>query len=194
MEMAASPENVGRLLEHVGKLWTEVTLENERIVRQTQPYTITWVPIANDRLWGPILSEISAMVSPKMFGEIITPSIRRMSRAFEQILFNVDGDSYIRHLPAVMNLDKLHSIEWDPNPKYGADGRLEKDFTTPDSIAVIQHILERKKIVFNGIPARQVPYIMESIPHDGVFFYLEFDRLTEAEDFLEMSRRWTRGR
>jgi hypothetical protein len=35
---------------------------------------------------------------------------------------------------------------------------------------------------------------MEQIPRDGAFFYLEFDNLDEAEDFLEMSRRWTRGR
>jgi hypothetical protein len=191
MEMATSPENVARLLEHVGKLWTEVTLENERIVRRVQPYTITWMPIANDKPWGPILSEISAMVSPKMFREIITPSVVRMSRVFDQILFNVDGDSYVRHLPEVMNLGKLHAIEWDPNPKFGADGRPEKDFTTPNSIAVIREILERKKIIFNDIPAWQVPRIMEQIPHDGAFFYLEFDHLNEAEDFLEMSRRWT---
>jgi hypothetical protein len=193
MEMAMSPENVARLLEYVGKLWTEVTLENEQIVRRVQQYTITWMPIANDKPWGPILSEVSAMVSPKMFREIIVPSVGRMSRVFDQILFNVDGDSYVRHLPEVMNLNKLHAIEWDPNPKFGADSRLEKDFTTPNSIAVIREILERKKIIFNDISAWQIPSIMEQIPHDGAFFYLEFDHLNEAEDFLEMSRRWTRN-
>ncbi|MDR3322450.1 MAG: hypothetical protein LBS93_08375 [Synergistaceae bacterium] len=190
MDMALEPEKVGRLLSRVGELWEEATLANEKVVRRYQGYTITWVPVANEKPWSPLLSEISAMVSTRMFKEIITPSVWRMSRIFDQILFNVDGDSYIRHLPEVLKLDKLHSIEWDPNPKYSADGKLEKDFTTPESIAVIRDILEQKKVVFNRIPAWQVPYLMERIPHDGVFFYLEFSSPGEAKDFLDMAGKW----
>ncbi|MDR3255367.1 MAG: hypothetical protein LBT31_07345 [Synergistaceae bacterium] len=190
MDMALAPRKVGRLLERIGELWAEATLANEKAVRRYQGYTITWVPVANEKPWSPILSEISAMLSTPMFKEIIAPSVRRMSLIFDQILFNVDGDSYIRHLPDVLKLDKLHSIEWDPNPKYRAGGKLEKDFTTPESIAVIREILEQKKIVFNRIPAWQVPDLMEQIPHDGVFFYLEFSSRGEAEDFLGMAGKW----
>ncbi|MDR1967060.1 MAG: hypothetical protein LBQ36_10140, partial [Synergistaceae bacterium] len=167
IDTALAPQKVNRMLERVGEWWAEATLENERVIRESQPYTITWVPLANSNTWAPLLSELSAMVSGQTFDEIIAPSIERMSRIFDQILFNVDGDSYIRHLERVLALSKLHSIEWDPNPKYSASGKLEKDFTTPESIEVIRQILREKKLIFNNIPAWQVPEVMRQIPHDG---------------------------
>jgi hypothetical protein len=189
-DMLLEPKRVKRLLEKVGEWWKEATLENERAIREWQDHTITWVPVANAQPWAPILSELAAMVSPIVFEDIIIPSIKRESGIYDQILFNVDGDSYARHLQQVLSLPKLHSIEWDPNVKYNASGRTEKDFTTPEAITIIRTILERKKIVFNAIPAHQVPYIMEHIPHDGVFFYLEFDSPSEARDFMEIAGRW----
>jgi hypothetical protein len=192
MDMVLDPDRIKRLLSKTGEWWREITLENERLIRGAQNYTAAWVPVINERPWGPLLSELSAMVSPAVFADIIAPSLERMSSVFEQILFNLDGNSYVRHLPEILKLDKLHSIEWDPNPKWGPGG-AEKDFTTEESISVIREILERgKKMVFNEIPAWQVPVILERIPRDGVFFYLEFERLNEAEDFLESVRRWMR--
>jgi hypothetical protein len=193
IDTIAAPERVKRLLEKIGEWWADATQENERVIRETQPYTITWVPVACDEPWGPLLSELSAMVSPEVFEDIVAPSIERMSRIFSRIMFNVDGDSYARHLKRVLEFEKLHFVEWDPNPKYSPDGKLEKDFTTTASIDLIREILEEKKLIFNKIPAWQVPRIMERIPHDGVFFYLEFDSISEAGDFMEMSRKWAKG-
>jgi hypothetical protein len=190
MDMLETPGAVHRLLSKIGEFCAQVTSEIDDIIRRTQPYTINWVPIANTLPWAPLLSELAAMISPETFKEIVVPSINRMSSRFEKVLFDVDGDSYIRHLPDVLKFERLHAIEWDPNKKYHSDGRIEKDYTTDASIAVMREIAQQKKLVLKDIPAWQAPALVEKIPLDGVFFYVETESIAEAEEFIEMAAKW----
>jgi hypothetical protein len=190
MDMLENPNAVHRLLAKTGEFCERVTSEIDNIIRRTQPYTINWVPIANALPWAPLLSELASMISPEIFKEIVVPSINRMSSRFEKVLFDVDGDSYIRHLPDVLKFERLHAIEWDPNKKYHADGRIEKDYTTDDSIAVMREIAQQKKLVLKEIPAWQVPVLVEKIPLDGVFFYVETESVSEGEEFMEVAAKW----
>jgi hypothetical protein len=190
IDMLEEPDRTLALLSKIGEFWARLVSEIDDLIRRTQPYTISWVPIANPLPWAPIISEIASMVSPGTFKEIAVPSINRMSSMFEKFLFNVDGDSYIRHLQDVLKLERLHSVEWDPNVKYRADGGAEKDYTTDSSIRVMREIAQRKKLVLREIPVWQVPVLLEKIPLDGVFFYVEMESIREAEEFMEMAAKW----
>jgi hypothetical protein len=190
IDMLEEPDMVLDLLSKIGAFWSELISDLDGIIRRTQPYTISWVPIANTSRWAPLICELAAMVSPDVFREIAIPSIRRMSRMFDKFLFNVDGDSYIRYLPEILKLERLHSIEWDPNPMYHSNGSVEKNYTTDCSISVMREILRHKKLVLREIPAWQVPILAEKIPLDGVFFYLEIESADEAEEFMEMAEKW----
>jgi hypothetical protein len=192
MDIALHPQRVERLLARVGAWWREAVLENLWQISSGQSCISTWIPIVNSRTWYAQLSEFSAMISGDDFEKFSLPALAREAELFEQIVFNMDGDNYARHLPGILKIPKLHAIDWAPTLKYVAPGVSHKIFTEPQYLNVARQVQKHVKLIINGIPPWQVAEVLEHISPDGVFFIVECADVDEGESFLAEARTWMR--
>jgi 5-methyltetrahydrofolate--homocysteine methyltransferase len=187
-------DKIKDLLVKVDGLWAAVFDEDVNIIGQYTKAFTSWIPIVSKKTWYPLLSEFSAMISPKMFQDIVFPSLQREADHLHKALFNLDGDDQIKLLPTLLQLKGLHSVEWDPVPKYDAKhNKVIKDFTSESSIDVYRRLqVAGKKIVINGIIPEQVEPILNNISADGVFFIVNCSSRKTADEFLAYSNRWVK--
>jgi len=192
MDMVSEPDLVKSLLVKAVGWWREAVAENLQQILAGQSCVSTWIPIVNSRTWYAQLSELSAMISTAAFEQLSLPALAEEAELFEQIVFNIDGDSYARHLDSVLKIPKLHAIDWAPTRKYVAPFVSYKVFTEPYVLDMARRIQKQVKLVVNGIPARQVPEVLDGISADGTFLIVHCDSQAEAEEFVAASRIWIR--
>ncbi|MHC6180785.1 hypothetical protein ACYUJ6_13175 [Clostridium sp. JNZ X4-2] len=194
MDLIVEPDKIKKFLFQIDEFWKEVFDENINIISRYKKVFTSWVPIANTKTWYPLLSEFSAMISPAMFEGIVFPAIQREADHLAQALFNLDGEDQIKYLSILLKLKGLHSIEWDPVPKYNPKfNKVIKDFSSKVSIEVYKQIqLCGKKLVIREIIPEQVEPILNNISPDGVFFVVNCSSKKEADEFLIFSRKWTK--
>ncbi len=194
LDILRCPDAIRAMLRRIDSWWARVVDDNYRIIERYTGCAASWIPIANQRRWYPLLSEFSAMISPVMFEQIVLPALQREAASLKQVLFNLDGEEAIRHLPLIKQIIGLHAIEWDPVPQYSTAKRLiYKQFTSKTSIEACRQIQAYNlKLVINGILPEEVPAILRHISPDGVFFIVSCDSRKSADEFYDQVSPWMR--
>ena len=59
-----------------------------------------------------IQCDFSAMLSPGQFRKFVLPSLEKQTRRLDHSLYHLDGKDAIRHVPALMELEKLDALQW----------------------------------------------------------------------------------
>lgn len=59
-----------------------------------------------------IQCDFSAMLSPTQYRKFVLPSLRKQTEKLDHSLYHLDGPDAIRHVPAIMELDKLEALQW----------------------------------------------------------------------------------
>lgn len=59
-----------------------------------------------------IQCDFSAMLSPGQFRRFVQPSLRRQTLRLDHSLYHLDGPDAIRHVPAIMELERLDALQW----------------------------------------------------------------------------------
>lgn len=70
-------------------------------------------------IWGPgktvkVQCDFSAMLSPGQFKEFIVPSLQYQCSKMDFILYHLDGVDAVRHLDAIMGIEKINALQWTP--------------------------------------------------------------------------------
>lgn len=193
-DLIHEPDKVKDFLVKIDGFWNEVLDINVNIISQYKRNFTSWIPIVSKKIWYPLLSEFSVMISPAMFQDIVFPSLQREADHLEQTLFNLDGEDQIKHLPIILKLKGLHCVQWDPVPKYNIKtNKVIKDFSSEESMDVYHKLQAAgKKIVINGVNPEQVEIILNNISPDGVFFIVNCPNRKTADEFLSFSNKWIR--
>lgn len=56
--------------------------------------------------------DFSAMISPAHFRRFILPSLKKQVNRLDRSLYHLDGPDAIRHVPAIMEIEKLDALQW----------------------------------------------------------------------------------
>ena len=59
-----------------------------------------------------IQCDFSAMLSPQHYREFVLPSLRKQTEKLDHTLYHLDGPDAIRHVPAIMELERLDALQW----------------------------------------------------------------------------------
>jgi len=62
------------------------------------------------------------MLSPGQFRKFVLPSLEKQTRRLDHSLYHLDGKDAIRHVPALMELERPDALQWTrgPGPPDGA--------------------------------------------------------------------------
>ncbi|HRU05906.1 MAG TPA: hypothetical protein P5137_09045 [Candidatus Brocadiia bacterium] len=69
--------------------------------------------------------DFSAMISPEMFREFGLPSLQRQCGLLDAAEYHLDGPDAIKHLPALAEIKKIKTIQWQP----GAGNAAAQDWS-----------------------------------------------------------------
>ena len=81
-----------------------------------------------------IQCDFSAMLSPAHFREYVLPSLRRQTLKLDHTLYHLDGPDAIRHVPALMELERLDALQWTCGAGQ-PDGACPRWYTIYDQVA-----------------------------------------------------------
>jgi 5-methyltetrahydrofolate--homocysteine methyltransferase len=90
------------------------------------------------KIWGPgktskIQCDFSSIMSPEQFREFVLPSLKRECVTLDKTLYHLDGTDAIKHLDAVLEIEELNAVQWEPGD-YNVDGGAETWYPLYDKI------------------------------------------------------------
>jgi hypothetical protein len=146
--------------------WSRQTFdEGWAMLKDRQEGGIDWMS-----LWAPgrVVSsqcDMCAMISPAMFREFVVPELSDLYHHVDYGIYHLDGPDAIRHLDALLSIEKLHLIQWVPGARQG-----EPHFGDPlNWIPLFRRIQDGgKKVIIYPRP-EQVKPLLDKIARDRVY-------------------------
>ena len=114
MDILDRPADVARAAQAVRAAWLEAFNRLDAIIRSANLGVVGWAPI-----WAPgrtymMQSDISYMLSPQTFAELVAPDIQECCRRIEYGFYHLDGVGQIGHLDHLLRIERLRGIQWIP--------------------------------------------------------------------------------
>lgn len=107
------PERVEELIRQIDDTYFEYYDALCDIVRDSEGVTsYTAFSILGRGRVAKIQCDFSAMMSPAQFRRFIQPALRRQTLRLDHSLYHLDGPDAIRHVPAIMELERLDALQW----------------------------------------------------------------------------------
>lgn len=179
VEMVDAPAAVHRYQEQVLELYFRYYDELATLARiyQTGSLFVSFPGWSPGRVCK-LQCDMSAMISPGMFREFVLPYLRAQCRRLDHCFYHLDGRDAICHLPALLEIDELHGIQWTPGA--GTDP-VHSERWWP----LYHQIQEAGKSNFIlGVPAGAVKGLLEEFDPSLTFISTGCATLTDAEALL----------
>jgi hypothetical protein len=114
MDMLMQPEELESELQKVNDVFFKVFDSIYDIIREGDEMAFCYFSI-----WGPgqvskLQSDISLMISEEDFRRFVQPYISEQCDKIDYTLYHLDGVDALRHLDAILEIEKLNAIQWTP--------------------------------------------------------------------------------
>lgn len=157
------PEKILRESLEISRLWLKFYNRLYEITSQTRRGSSPWAPI-----WAPgkcymLQSDLSAMISPKMFERFVLPDLNRCCDALEYPFYHMDGVGQIPHLDHLLSIKRLRGVQWIP----GA-GQPDPEHW----LALLQRIRQAGKLCQLFVSAEGARTIVRELGGKGFAFYI----------------------
>lgn len=179
------PDEIKVYCKHITRRWLELyQLLNENLPKQQKGQTC-WAPI-----WAPgttymLQSDLSIMISPRMFNQFVLPDIEACCDVIEYPFYHLDGPGAVRHIDALLSIKKLRGIQWIP----GAGAPPPEEW-----LPLLEKIRNAGKLCQVYVSVEGALAIAKSLGQKGFLFSIGDGRnltLPEAERCLEAFNRLT---
>jgi len=74
--------------------------------------TTSWIPLVVDGRFNVVQNDFSCMISTKMFEEFFLQGTIEECERLDRAIFHLDGPDCIKHLDMLLEIKKLHAIQW----------------------------------------------------------------------------------
>ena len=135
------------------------------------------------RIWGPgrtakVQCDFSCMISPKMFRDFVVPPLREQCDWLDFALYHLDGPDAIQHLDALLEIESLRAIQWQP-------GTGTFNSAHPHWYDLLGRIRAGGKGVQTGAFPDQVIPLLDTFGPEGLFITCRAEDEESAARLLE---------
>jgi len=183
MAMAEHPEALKAALNRMMPWSCQACDEAYENTRRYQEGCTDWM----QSWWAPghavtAQCDMSVMISPEMFRDFVVPELENIYNHVDYGIYHLDGPEQIRHLDMMLQIDKLHLIQWVPghrtsNPVHHADPMNWLD--------LFRRIQESGKKVLISCPPSRVRPLLDKIARDRVLLSVNCEDEATAQNVLQ---------
>ncbi len=173
------PAQVKAALELVGKFYRPVYEGQLEVIRRYSPGTTTWLGVWSPGKYYPTSCDFICMVSPAMF-EFFLPGLLDEINYLDHSLFHLDGPGALRHLDALLAIDRLGGIQWVPGANSGPMLQW---------VPVLRRIQAAGKLLHLSVGPEEVGPILRELAPEGLCLATSVGTIEEAEGLLHLATR-----
>jgi hypothetical protein len=132
------------------------------------------------QIWGPgktakLQCDFSAMISPKMFRQFVSPYLAEQCRWLDYSMYHLDGTNARQHVEPLLEIDELKAIEWTPQAGKPGGG-------SPEWYDLYRRILAGgKSVQAIGVELHEVIPLLDAVGPKGMFIMLNGSPYAPAE-------------
>lgn len=133
-------------------------------------------------LWCPwrrsvtLQSDVSCMLSPAQFEEFVAPELDELCDWLDGCNYHLDGPGALQHLPRLLSMPRIHSIQWTPGS--GAESGLAW-------LELFRRIQEGGKGVVAFLAYDEVEVAVRELRPEGLFIITSAPSPDAADALLE---------
>ncbi len=175
IDLLEQPDAVVSALDEVNLAWYRCFQACTGTIHQHVGGYFYWMGLWSDRPAIDLQSDVSCLVSPRMFQDLMLPSIAQQTRWVERTIYHLDGPDAVRHLDALLDLPHLDGIQWVPGagaPRMSAWIRL------------LRRIQSRNKLLVLYCEPDEVETLLANLEPEGLLLQTHCATQAEAEHLV----------
>ncbi len=185
VDMITEKDWVHRSLDRIQDISLKVHEEIYNIVKENNEggssigWLNTWAPGKH----GQMQCDMSVMISPECFQEFIMPELKMQTDWMDRSLYHFDGIEQLRHLPALLSIQKLDAIQWTC-----VEGQ-------PSPLEYIPYLREiqkaGKKLVIRYNNLAEIEILLEQLSSKGLLIVTRAPSEDEAKRIIKVAEKLT---
>jgi len=171
-KLKSSYEEYYKLYEY---FYNMTTLEGEP--------TTGWIGLVVDGRYNVTQNDFSCMISTKMFEEFFLDGLIEECEKLDRTIYHLDGPDALRHLDTLLEIKKLHAVQW-------VCGAGNEGFNR--WIKVYQRIQKARKGILLYANVNELDDVFANLKPDGVWFQSigGVHNKEEADKIIERIKNW----
>lgn len=185
-DLIDTPEIVKEYIKQIDELYFKYYDAMYEIVKDSDggsSYTVF-------SIWGPgktakVQCDFSAVMSPRQFKEFFIPSLTYQCNRLDYVLYHLDGPDAIKHLPAVLGVEKVDAIQWTP-------GAGKPDGGSEDWYPIYEMVKKAGKSLWISLEegkfddwVKKADKIVKNFGSDGLYLLFPVMELEEAKELIK---------
>jgi hypothetical protein len=145
--------------------------------------SIGWLSTWAEGRHGQTQCDLSVMISPKDFCELVVPEIKVQAGWMDYALYHLDGKQQIRHLDALLQLDEVDCIQWTC-----VEGQPPPTAFIPE-LRQIQKA--GKRLLILNYDLKVIETLLQELSSTGLYLVTRASSRDEAEAIMKAAVRYT---
>ena len=138
--------------------------------------------------WGPgrtvpLQDDVLALISPAMVEEFLLQALVDQCEWLDSSVFHLDGPESLPSLDLLLDLPKLHGIQWQPGAAH---------YPMTNWIPLLRRIQQAGKCVHISAQADEVETLLAELPAAGLLIHTHCATEAEGHALLKKTADWTR--
>lgn len=114
LDLAVSPQEVVEKVHQLTEKWWWYFQQLEKITARGAPGSTCWAPMWCPGSYYMLQSDLSYMISPRMFEEYVLPDLKALCQRLDYSFYHLDGKGQLNHLDMLLSLEDLDGVQWIP--------------------------------------------------------------------------------
>lgn len=110
-------QDVRVISQKITEIWHRCYDELDGIIRTEMEGSSAWMGIWSPRKWYPIQCDFAAMLSPRLFDELVLPFLREQCQRLDDPVYHLDGPGQLCHVESLLKIPELRGIQWVPGAR-----------------------------------------------------------------------------
>ena len=181
MDMLLRPDILERQLQKINDIYFEVFDRLYDIIQADGESAFCYFSI-----WGPgkvskLQCDASLMISESDFQRFVIPYLCEQCDKIDYTLYHLDGVDAIRHMDAILEIEKLNAIQWTPGVGQPQGG-------DPCWYDLYRKILANgKSIMPCWVELHELKPLLDNVGNEGLNILMHFKTEQDIEDALKIA-------